>query len=323
MFRSFIGVPLASLFLLAGSSYSQPANLTGPLAGFVYDPATRSVRPMFGIPGATYTSSPVLSDVDLASVAPSGKSAFFVKGGQAGFIQDISAAISPAPTDGLISSVDRIVWSRNGQFALLYSSSGNQLQRVAVSSKGVAADTPIDLSSLGQATALTIDPTGQQIVFGVSGSGLYLATPSQSPALLSSMANPVAAAFDDSGVNLYAADLGQQQIVTFQSGSGPIPFASLTRADGTASTPVGLGLSAGSRYLLAADSATRSVLVYDTGSQNLVNTIPLDFSPSRFDALSTGPSFLLNGDRSNEWLLILDARQTPAVYFVPATQEQL
>jgi hypothetical protein len=27
----------------------------------------------------------------------------------------------------------------------------------------------------------------------------------------------------------------------------------------------------------------------------------------------------LNGDRSNEWLMILDAATSPRVYFVPAT----
>jgi hypothetical protein len=323
MFRCSLRVSITSLLLLAGPAYSQSASIGGPLSGFVYSPSSRTVRPMLGIPGAVYTASPVLSDVDLASVAPGGKWAFVVKAGHAAFVHGLSdTAPAESSTDGIIPSVDHISWSRDGAFALLYSSSGSQLQRVSFSGTNAAADTALDLSPWGPTSALAIDPSGTQIAFGVPGSGLYLFNVGQSPALLSSMANPVAIAFDDTGANLYAADLDQQQIVSFQSGSGPLPFASLAQPDGSVLSPVGLGVSAGGRYLLLADKATNSVLVYDTASQNLTNTIPLNFAPSRFEALSSGPTFLLNGDNSNEWLLVLDARQTPGVYFVPATQEQ-
>ena len=222
----------------------------------------------------------------------------------------------------MIDAVDRVVWSRDGAFALLYSSSGNQLQRVRLSDNSVLADAPVDLSSLGRVTTLAIDPAGRQIAFGVAGSGLYLCVTGQAPALLSSMAKPVAAAFDDTGLRLYAADLDQQQIVEFDSGSGPLPFASLAQPDGSVLNPVGLALSGDGRYLLLADRAAPAVFVYEIASQNLANTIPLDFAPSRFDALSTNKTFLLNGDNSNEWLLVLDASQIPVVYFVPASQQE-
>ena len=307
------------LILLAGPANPQSASFQGPLAGFVYSRSSRTVRPMLGIPDATYIASPLLSEVDSASVAPGCKWAFITKSGRNFFMHGLSdAAPVESSADGLIQAVDRVVWSRDGSFALIYSSSGAQLQRVHFSDTDVFADAPLDLSPWGQVTALAIDPTGQQIAFGVTGSGLYLFNTSQSPALLSSMAKPVAAAFDDTGLRLYAADLDLQQIVSFDSGSGPLPFASLAQPDGSALNPIGLAVSGGGQYLLLADSATRTVRVFETDSQNLVNTIPLDFAPSRFEALSAGPTFLLNGDNSNEWLLILDARQVPSVYFVPA-----
>ena len=65
-----------------------------------------------------------------------------------------------------------------------------------------------------------------------------------------------------------------------------------------------------------------AVRIYDIGSRSLVDTIPLDFPPSRLEALSDGPVFLLNGGRANEWLMLLDARGTPLVWFVPAVQEE-
>src|SRR5690349_3295593 len=109
MFRRFMSVPLALLLLLAGSAYPQSAKISGPLAGFVYSPVSRSVRPIFGVPGAVYAASPVLSGVDLASVAPGGRWSFAVTGGRVSLIQDVSTTSTETPVNGLISAVDRIV----------------------------------------------------------------------------------------------------------------------------------------------------------------------------------------------------------------------
>ncbi len=325
MSRCFISSSILFLSLLVPPANSQSPVFGGLVAGFIYSHDSQTIRPLLGIPGATYIASPVLSSVDWASVAPDGKWAFIARSGRNLFVQGLAqSAPVETPADGLVQSVDRVLWNRDGSFALLYSSSACQLQRVSLSDAGVSADPPMDLSSWGRPTALAIDPTGQQIAFGITGSGLYLFKAGQSPALLSSMAQPVALAFDDTGHRLYAADLDQQQIVAFDSGSGPVGFASIAQADGSTLNPVGLAVSGGGSYLLLADSATRAVRVYETASQNLVNTIALDFVPTRLDALSTGPTFLLNGDNTNEWLLVLDARRVPAVYFVPAShQEQL
>jgi len=305
-------------------AYSQPSNFGAPLAGYIYSRDSRTVRPVIGSPGASYMAPAVLSDVDSASIAPGGRWGLITRAGSSLFVRGLSYS-QPVelPADGVIQPVDRIVWNRDGSFALLYSSTTGQLQRVSLAGDHLSADSPVDVSSWSRISALAIDPAGRQIVFGVPGSGLYLFLAGQSPALLSPMANPVAASFDETGQNLYAADLDQQQIVSFASGSGPLPFVSLVQADGTVLNPVGLGVSNGGRYLLLADSATRAVLVYNTTSQSLANTIPLDFPPTRFEALSSGPSFLLNGDNSSEWFLVLDSRQTPRVYFVPASKEQL
>jgi len=322
MSRRFIFCSIPFLGLLTPPAHAQSPVFNGPVGGFIYRHDSQTVRPLVGIPGATYLASSVLSGVDSASVAPDGKWAFIIKSGRSVFVQGLPAA-TPVETspDGLIQGVDRIAWNRDGSFALFYSSSGNQLQRVHLSDSSVSADPPIDLSPWGQAAVLAIDPTGRQIAFGVSGSGLYLFNAGQSPAPLSSMAKPVALAFDDTGTRLYAADLDQQQIVEFDPGSGPVQFASLAQPDGSVLNPVGMAVSAGATYLMLADNATRSVRVYETASQNLVNTITLDFAPTRLDALTTGPTFLLNGDNSQEWLLVLDARQIPSISFVPASQE--
>jgi len=321
MSRCFISISIAVLSLPGGLAKAQSTSFHGPISGFVYSHTSRTVRPLFGIPGATYIGSPLLDQVDSASIAPGGKWAMITKGGHSAFMRGLSD-LAPAESspDGLIDAVDRVLWNRDGSYALLYSSSGNRLQRVRLSDTGATADVPLDLSPWGQATVLAIDPAGQQIAFGVAGLGLYLFGAGQSPALLYSMASPAAAAFDGTGRRLYAVDLDRQQITEFDSGSSALDFASLAQPDAPAVSPVGLAVSGDGRYLMLADSASQAVRVYETASRSLANTIPLDFTPSRFEALSSG-TFLLNGDNSNEWLLVLDARQLPSISFVPANRE--
>ena len=311
------------LALLAGPANAQSASFQFPITGFVYSHTSRTVRPLLGVPGSTYVGSPVLTEVDSASIAPGGKWALITKSGRSAFVGGLpDLAPAEASAGGLLDPVDRVVWNRDGSVALLYSSSRSQLQRVRLSGNGVLADPPVDLSPWGHLTTLAIDPTGRQIALGVAGSGLYLFDGGQSPALLSSVAQPAAATFDDTGRRLFAIDLETQRILEFDSGAGPLEFASLAQADGTAVTPAGLAVSGGGRYLLLADSTARTVRVYETASRNLANTIPLDFAPSRLEPLSTRPVFLLNGDSGNEWLLLLDAMQIPALSFVPASQEE-
>ncbi len=314
MCRWIAGISLAALAWPATAQLG----FSGSVAGFVYSPTSRSVRPLLGVPGATSIGSPLLDQVDWASVAPGGAAALAVKDGHLTVLVGLATlAPSEAALDGLIDSPDRIAWSKDGSFAVVYSSASGLLQRVRFSAPGPVPDLPLDISSLGHMTTLAINTTGAGIAFGVDAGQLYLVENGQSPALLSStIAQPAAAAFDDSGQRLYALDAATQRIIEFDSGAGGAEFVTLDSTD----TAVGLAVSANNRYVLVTGAA-KTVRVYETSSRNLVNTIPLDFSPSRMERLSADSVFLLNGASSSEYLLVLDARETPRVYFVPAASE--
>lgn len=322
MSRCFVIGAFALLTLQAFPAIAQPASFQGPIAGFVFSSASKTIRPLFGVPGAAHVDPPILNHVESASIAPGGKWAILTRSGHTSFLRGLSE-LAPAESSigGLLDAVDRIAWSRDGSFAVLYSSSASLLQRVALSGGQPVPDTPIDISPWGTVTTIAIDPAGQQIAVGFAGSGLYLFATGQSPALLLSTANPAVAAFDGTGQTLFAVDLDSQRIVQHQFGTGISEFASLTQPDSTLVNPAGLAVSGDGLYLSLADSTTRSVFVYEINSRSLTNTIPLSFAPSRFEALSAGPVFLLNGNDRKEWLLVLDTTQVPAVYFVPANQE--
>src|SRR4051794_23964982 len=205
MARCFLSASLVVLGWTVLPAAAQTTSFHGPIAGFVYSHGSRTIRPMLGVPGAARLGSPILDEVDFASIAPGGAWALVTKGDRCSLVHGL-ADLTPAGSaaDGLIDDVDRVLWNRDGSIALLYSSSSNRMQRVRLSDAGVRADTPMDLSPWGPVTALAIDPAGRQISFGVAKSGLYLFQAGQSPALLSSMAQPVAAAFDSTGKRLYA-----------------------------------------------------------------------------------------------------------------------
>jgi hypothetical protein len=308
-----------SFALLTATAAAQTVAVQGPVAGTVF--TSQTVRPLLGAPGAAITGPALMTGVLWASIAPGGNWGLMSQRGRSARVYALSgAAPSQVATEGLIDGIDQVAWSRNGSYALAYSSKSAQMQRLRFSGSAASADAPVSLSSFGGVTTLAIDPSGRQMAFGASGTGLYLVQVGQSPVLLTAMAQPAAAAFDGTGAVLYAINLETRRIVEFISGSGPIDFAPLPEsgAGAEAPNPIGLAVSGDSRYLLFADAASRSICVYDRTSQDLVNTIPLDFTPSRLEALSATPAFLLNGDRSKEWLMILDAATSPRVYFVPA-----
>ena len=298
---------------------AQPA-VQGPVSGFVY--SSSSVRPLLGVPGSAFAGPAFMTGLQWASIAPGGDWALLSRRGRPAVVGHFSGtAFSESSPAGLLSAIDRAAWSRDGSYALLHSSISHQIQRLRFAGGEALADAPVSLLGLGEVSTMAIDASGNQMVFGVSGAGagLYLLKPGQTPALLSSITQPASAAFDSAGNTLFVLDLDTQRILEFDNGFGPVQFSSLSSPEAPPPNPVGLAVSGSGRYLLMADSANRAVRVYDRVSQALVNTLPLDFAPSRMEALSSGPTFLLNGDRPNEWLMVLDAADIPRTYFVPAS----
>jgi hypothetical protein len=265
--------------------------------------------------------APVLNDADAAWIAPGGQWAFVKSAAGSGFVRGLSDATPAAfPADGIIDGVDRIAWTPDASAAVLYSSSTSRLQRVRLASGGISADDPIDLTALGKPAALAIDPSGNRIVLGIAGAGLYAIDAGQAPVLLVSMARPAAAAFSDAG-HLYAVDAETRKIMEFGADGSPSDFAAVDLSDGARFHPVGLAVSGTGNYLMLADKGSQTLRVFETATRTAVDPIPLDFAPVHLERLSTGPTFLLNRPGGKQWLLVLDAADAPRVYFVPAGVE--
>jgi hypothetical protein len=313
-----------ALCALAVSGWAQPsAGVAGPVTGFIFDAQSGAVRPMLGIPGAAYLGQGVAAGLNTASVAPDGSSALAVQQlGRLVLYTGLRGATPPAALNvpGAIAAADHFAWAANstGNAAAVYSSRTGQAQILTSLAQSPVAAVPIDLSGLpGQVTALAFD--GQRLIVGVASNeagGIYLASASSGIQRIAHAASP--SAIDLAGASLYFADNQAQQIWQVQSYAGT-PAAVLFANDSGISSPAGLQVSADGLRLYAVNAGSRTLAVYDIASRSPVQSLDLNFTPTRLDLFGDSSTFLLNGAGQGPLYVVRDgAPGKAAVYFVPA-----
>jgi hypothetical protein len=313
---AFAGFVLIAAPLL----HAQGLSVSGPRSGLVYDAASQTVRPILGVPGAAYLGTPLLSSVDFASISPSSGWVFTLSGGEAGFARINDRTVERSAPAGLLPHVDRVAWSPDSLTAVLASSERGALQRVHLADSAPAVDPIQDVSALGPITALAVDSRAH-VAVAVSGasSGLYRLPVSGEPALLTSVLKPADAKFNADGSALYVLDDVSRRIAVLPGSLEGGDFQVLPSADVD-----GFSLSADATQLYLAKHGEAFVQVYDTSSQAVIAELPVDFQPAAIEPISKS-TFLLREQRNaaGSALHVLDARQKPAIYFVPSGKEDL
>ncbi|HLZ10773.1 MAG TPA: hypothetical protein VKT80_19455, partial [Chloroflexota bacterium] len=214
------------LSVCALAALADDARLTGPVPGFVFDRASQSIRPIFGMPGSSYLGPSVADGFDAASISPLGMSALATQSGKLYFIRNLdSGQPDSLPLESAISGVSLFAWSPDGVSAAVYSADSRQAQVLRNLSGAPTIEDAIDLSSLnGTVSALAFD--GKRLLIGAGG--VYLADGQSSPKLLVQTANPVALALDSAKGDLYIADQADNQIWMVRGYAGdatPMLFA--------------------------------------------------------------------------------------------------
>lgn len=313
---------LVALGALAISGWAQPsAGVAGPVTGFIFDTQLGAVRPMLGIPGAAYLGNAVATGLDAASVAPDGSAALAVE--QAGKLMLYSGLRSATPVvlavSGAIASPDQFAWAANRSAAAVYSSRTSQGQILTGLGQSPAAAAPIDLSSLpGQVTALAFD--GQRLIVAVASAeagGIYLVNASSGIQRIASAVSPSAIAL--AGSSLFFSDSQSQQIFQVYNYAGT-PGAVVFANDSGISSPAGLQVSADGQRLFVANAGNRKLAVYDISSRSPVETLDLNFTPTRLDRFGDSSVFLLNASGQGPLYVVRDGGpgKAAAVYFVPS-----
>jgi hypothetical protein len=313
---------LIAVSTLAASGWAQTSpGVAGPVTGFLFDGQVGAVRPMLGIPGAAYLGGALATGLNTATIAPDGSAALALQ--QSGKLVLYSGLRTASPVAlavaGAIVGPDHFAWTADSASAAVYSSSGAQGQILTSLAPSPAAAAPIDLSSLpGPVTVLACD--GQRLILGVASAGsggIYLAGAAAGIQRIAAAAGPSAIAL--AGSSLYFADNQSQQIFQVLNYAGT-PAATVFASDSSISSPVGLQVIADGQRLYAANAGDLKLVVYDIASRSPLQSVALNFTPSRLDLFGDPSVFLMNGTGQGPIYVARDggARRAAAVYFVPA-----
>ena len=302
---------LANLRLLAFAALPLLSQtLENPPTALAFHSASRSLRPIIGIPGSSYLGAPLLSDLDFASIAPDQKTGVAVSNGSTRLIRNIQdpASVS-APIENAIAAVDQVLWSVDSTTAILLSSTQREIQ-------WITAGQAVPLYSLanmsGKIRLLAADPQAQVAIVAAAGQ-LFRITNETAPTLLATVGNPTAAVFDRTGQVLYVADAAARQIFELRYGT---QTAFLKGAEGI-EDPVARALSEDGTLLYVASQSSRSVAAFRTADSSLVGRLSLDWAPTSFTFLSRG-TFLLNRTApAGEPFSVLTTHDGLAEAFIP------
>jgi hypothetical protein len=321
----------AVVFLLVASCASaDEIHFAGIVAGFIFDSPSSSIRPVLGVPGAAMLGSPVAHDIDAAEIAPGGDRAVVSKGGRLYLISGLrSGSVDWTPISGIstgISKIDQVVWNSASSAAALYSSDAGALLLIRIPGDGSLEEFSLDVASLGSAMGpILVDRDGRYLVAMTASepAALYVLDRQSTPKRIAQFDRPGPMCFAGKERDVLVTDASRRQIVSIQDvfgTAGAVPFGALP--DGV-TTPVGLAVSPGDTHAFVADKASKRIAVYETGTRNMIDQIPLDTEPAFLKQFSRDSLFLLNGSASgNQPLQLLETGDKVSVYFVPTDAAQ-
>ena len=321
-------LPSARLLVLACcwlgfGAFAGAGTLRGPASGLAFDPASQSIRPILGVPGAAYLGPAVLKGVQFVALAPDGDAAVVLLGKQLSLVRGLSGG-SPAsfPLAELAAAPARFSWSPDSSVFAWYSRGAASITIARNRSTAPLLLPPLDVSALGGVlSSIAVDPSGQFAVAaagGDSSGGIYLVPTGAPPRLVAAMRSPSALAFDPSGQNLYAVEGRNGAVLRIESIattaiSNWVVNAARDRMDVTS---VAIGGSNLNLYTMS--DSKRRLCVYSLANGNLLGEIPLPSAPSGFERNASASFFVLNSSRDAAVpLLVLDESSKPAVYVVP------
>jgi hypothetical protein len=305
----------AGLLLLSGAvlcAQDPSSAFTPPVLGFIFDPATKRIRSIAGVPGAARVADvPAHLAFDKAVIAPGSAHALAASTGSEGLVllRSLNGVPFIEAVPGSSPHFDIGAFSPSGKSAALYSRSCNCIQVIT----GMPA-APV-LARFVETTAATA------LAITDDGSAIAVAQPDRvevfrdgADSLVVSGVEATALAASPGG--LFAIAERDRRAVRLVRGAEVTEVAS--ERDGLAN-PVGLAFDGEERLLIAANDGTLHAVALD-GSARLA--IPCGCSIERVErALEKGLFALGGSDPGPFWMLDLSAPE-PRVFFVPFDRQE-
>jgi hypothetical protein len=309
---------------------AQQGNLSGPVAGFVFDGPGRVLRAIQGVPGASLLGDPVSFGIAVAAVyvAPRQDSAIVVGADQSLHLFLLNAG---APTElslgGVTGVPDRVIFSPSGTAAALISPGSARVLTglpnaptlvgsVKVESFAFQATTGATHSFHGWSPAMALSDDGMYLLTIVQGSARLLSIQGQNRSLMAAQAGALVA-FAAGGHDAAVMD-SLTGLTVIRDASGAAGIQVLAPPDDGLASPAGLAFSQDKLTLYVASATAKSVAAFNLAAASRT-AIPCACTPStlmpmgnlfRLTELTVGPLWLLDG-----------AASTPRTVFVPARAE--
>jgi len=294
--------------------HSQPAGVTGPVSGYVFDNAAHGLRPILGNPGASLIGNPVDFGfpVSKVTVAPRQDTAFVTAAdGSFHLFRIASGTPAEITLNGLAGAAQLVAFSPLGQAAALYSAGSVQILSGLPDSPAIAAT--VDVSSSGNPAALALSDDGAALLVASVNSVQLFASGANLGQLVST-SGPALVAFVPGQQNAAIADLQGAGIVLAQNLLNGPSTQVLAPSDATIQSASALAYSADGAQLLLASSSGQSVTAFNLAAGSR-NSLACNCSPSTLTRI--GDWFRLN-ELGRDPLWLLDAKAASQLVFVPA-----
>ena len=318
------GMMLATCGMLA----AQQGNLTGPVAGFVFDGAGRTVRPIQGVPGASLLGDGFGFGIDVSSVSisPRQDSAFVIAADQSlHFFLLKNGTPSEVSLGGVTGAPERILFSPSGTAAALMGDTSSRILTglpnaptlsgsVRIPAFWGQVSTGIHSAKLPANVALSDD--GTYMLATVQGQARLLSVQGQNRSLMAAQTGALVAFAPGNHDAAVMDSFTGLTLIRDAAGNGTTQLLSVPD-DGLAG-PAGLAFSSDRKTVYVASSTAKSVVAFNLAAASRT-AIGCACTPTTL--MPMGNLFRLN-EFSGEPLWLLDGTAaTPRTVFVPARGE--
>lgn len=321
MSRTLVVLIRLGLLALAvsGTVESQAPRMSGPILGYVFDPAVEGVRPIHGLPGAATLAGPIDLGAPVYDAAVSPQQDYILAFAGAERKLALIGMTGEAPTVTLLPGAwpvsARIILSPAGACALLYEPSGSRLQVITGLPQAPSLAGVFDLAALpGEAIALAVSDDGSAVLAGAGG-GVFLVGPDGPPRFLTAVGEVSAIAFFNGSTEAVFADRVRNTVHRLHDPAGSGEMVLLAGERDGISEPVSVALSGDNARVFIANRGSATVGIVPAAGGPL-EQVPCECSLTALQRLHGSSTFRLT-EPSSMPLWVLEASAEPRVVFVP------
>lgn len=307
-----------ALASLVAAAAVKAASLEGPRLGVVFDPATKDLRPILGIPGAAILGEPLGVHLELEQVAVSPQQDYVLatvgEGRQVVLLHLGSTSVSSAPIRGVAPRPDHIVLSPLGRAAALYYKHADRIQVLTGLPGAPRAAAELYLSPGQSPSPLAVSDDSHLVLVGIAGTVFWITADGEVP-LLDGLGQITSIAL--AGHDAIVADGRHNRVYRVRDVTGNVETQVLAGQDEGIAQPVAVAVSRDNRRAFVANAKPGGITILDLRGDNPVARIACACKPTGLDRL-TGDSVFRLTEPSARPMWVLDASgHKPRVVFVP------